>query len=123
MNYGDIIEYKDGTRDLHFEEAMKWAREHNTTFEEDVNARKLPLRFFIIGQEPVIPEPTEQEKIMKKVEEAHQFLTSTDWCIVKIAEAETVAEQAELREKYTDTIKKRKEARELINEYENSKED
>lgn len=67
------------------------------------------------------PEKPESLIIKEKVEEARAFLTSTDWCIVKIAEAETVEEQAELREKYADTIKKRKEARELINEYENSK--
>lgn len=68
------------------------------------------------------PEKPESLIIKEKVEEARTFLTSTDWCVVKIAEAETVEEQAELREKYADTIKKRKEARELINEYENSKE-
>lgn len=40
FNYNQTIEYIDGTRDLIFESAQKWAREHNTTFLEDVKKRK-----------------------------------------------------------------------------------
>ena len=39
FNYNQTIEYIDGTRDLNFEEARKWARENGTTFEEDITAR------------------------------------------------------------------------------------
>ena len=58
MNYGDIIEYLDGTLDKNFNEALKWAQEHNTTFEELMDRRDLPKRYFQIGEEPV---PTEDE--------------------------------------------------------------
>ena len=88
--YNQTIEYIDGTRDLNFEAAQKWAREHGTSFEEDVAKRepyeqeheetymnpttgtdevklvKTPTlkRFWIIGDEPkpyIHPEPSEDE--------------------------------------------------------------
>ena len=40
FTYNQIIEYIDGTRDLNFEAAQKWAREHGTSFEEDVSKRE-----------------------------------------------------------------------------------
>ena len=78
FTYNQIIEYIDGTRDLNFEAAQKWAREHGTSFEEDVSKRepyeqeheetymnpnigadevrlvKTPIlkRFWVIGDEP-----------------------------------------------------------------------
>lgn len=86
FNYNQTIEYIDGTRDLNFEAAQKWAREHGTTFEEDMDKRepyeqeheetymnpetgadevklvKTPTlkRFFVIGSEPVVETPPEQ---------------------------------------------------------------
>ena len=63
--YNQTIEYIDGTRDLNFEAAQKWAREHGTSFEEDVTARKMSgdklMRFFVIGDEPKPYVPTEDE--------------------------------------------------------------
>lgn len=70
MNYGDIIEYTDCTLDKNFDNARHWAEEHETTFEELVDKRNLPKRYFQIGPEPVkpvpppeppIPEPTEDD--------------------------------------------------------------
>ena len=58
MNYGDIIEYIDGSYDENFNEARKWAEQHNTTFEELIDRRDLPKRYFQIGEEPI---PTEDE--------------------------------------------------------------
>lgn len=58
MNYGDIIEYIDGTLDENFNEARRWAEQHNTTFEELIDRRDLPKRYFQIGEEPI---PTEDE--------------------------------------------------------------
>lgn len=87
FKYNQIIEYIDGTRDLNFEAAQRWAIEHRTTFEEEVDKRE-PYeqehqeewinptggtetrivktaslkRFFVIGDEPapiVLPEPHE----------------------------------------------------------------
>ena len=85
--YNQTIEYIDGTRDLNFEAAQKWAREHGTSFEEDVSKRepyeqeheetymnpttgadevrlvKTPTlkRFWVIGDEPKPYIPTEDE--------------------------------------------------------------
>ena len=76
--YNQTIEYIDGTRDLNFEAAQKWAREHGTSFEEDVAARKTVggklMRYFIIGSEPApvvvepapVPEPTVAELQARK---------------------------------------------------------
>ena len=58
MNYGDIIEYIDGTLDENFNEARRWAEQHNTTFEELIDRRDLPKRYFQIGEEHI---PTEDE--------------------------------------------------------------
>ena len=87
FTYNQTIEYIDGTRDLNFEAAQKWAREHGTSFEEDV-AKREPYeqehgetyidpttgetevktvssptlkRFFVIGDEPKPYVPTEDE--------------------------------------------------------------
>ena len=90
FTYNQTIEYIDGTRDLNFEAAQKWAREHGTSFEEDISKRepyeqeheetymnpstgtdevklvKTPTlkRFWVIGDEPkpyIPPEPSEDE--------------------------------------------------------------
>lgn len=90
FNFNQTIEYIDGTRDLNFEAAQRWAQEHGTSFEEDVSKReqyeqeheetymnpttgsddvrlvKTPTlkRFWVIGDEPkpyIPPEPSEDE--------------------------------------------------------------
>lgn len=47
FNYNDIIEYVDGTRDLHFEEARQWCNENNALFLEiapkDDNTRQFQI--------------------------------------------------------------------------------
>lgn len=86
FNYNQTIEYVDGTRDLNFEAARRWAQSNGTTFEEDISKRepyeleheetymnpetgatetrvvKSPSikRFFVIGDEPkpIVIEPT-----------------------------------------------------------------
>ena len=58
MNYGEIIEYIDGTLDENFNEARRWAEAHNVPFDELIDRRNLPKRYFQIGEEPV---PTEDE--------------------------------------------------------------
>lgn len=98
-NFNETIEYIDGTRDINLEAAQKWAREHGTTFEEDMDKRDLPKRFFGIGSEPVVetppeqpepPKPTEEEekeerKVLRIIE-LQNFLTATDWYSVRFAE-------------------------------------
>lgn len=101
--YNQTIEYIDGTRDLNFEAARKWAQEHGTTFEEDVSKREpyskkrietyinpetgaeeqqevdYPTlkRFFVIGDEPqpyTPPEPTVEELQAQKKAERNAIL-------------------------------------------------
>ena len=87
FTYNQKIEYIDGTRDLNFEAAQKWAQEHGTTFVEDDTKREpyeqeheetymnpttgetevktvsSPTfkRFFVIGDEPKPYTPTDDE--------------------------------------------------------------
>ena len=87
FTFNQAIEYIDGTRDLNFEAAQKWAQEHGTSFEEDVSKREpyeqeheetymnpttgetevktvsspTLKRFFVIGDEPKPYVPTEDE--------------------------------------------------------------
>ena len=82
FNFNQTIEYIDGTRDLNFEAAQKWAREHGTSFEEDVTARKMfgdkLMRFFVIGNEPKPYIPTEDELKAQVRSVRNQYLKQTD---------------------------------------------
>lgn len=96
--YNQTIEYEDCTRDLNFEAAQKWAQEHETSFEEDVAARKTLgdklMRYFVIGSEPApvvvepapVPEPTEEERNALRIAELQNYLNATDWYAVRFAE-------------------------------------
>lgn len=104
--YNQTIEYIDGTRDLNFEAAQKWAREHGTSFEEDVSKRepyeqeheetymnsttgedevrlvKTPTlkRFWVIGEEPkpyIPPEPTDEELQSRARQVRNSYMEST----------------------------------------------
>lgn len=92
FNYNQTIEYIDGTRDLNFEAARKWAQSNGTTFEEDIDARVtvsgVLKRYFVIGSEPEkpapiepppVPEPTQEEKEITARNERNQKLTFCDW--------------------------------------------
>lgn len=87
FNYNQTIEYIDGTRDLNFEAARRWAQSNGTTFEEDISKREpyeieheetymnpstgetevktvsspTIKRFFVIGDEPKPHVPTDDE--------------------------------------------------------------
>ena len=79
FNYGDIIEYIDGTYDPNFNEAKVWTEVHSTTFKEDLDRRDLPKRYFVIGPEPEpIPEPTieEQNEAIRAIREQLYIQTS-----------------------------------------------
>ena len=104
FTYNQTIEYIDGTRDLNFEAAQKWAREHGTSFEEDVSKRepyeqeheetymnpttgaddvrlvKTPTlkRFWVIGDEPKPYVPTEDELKAQVRAVRNQYLEQTD---------------------------------------------
>ena len=106
FNFNQTIEYIDGTRDLNFEAAQKWAREHGTSFEEDVSKRepyeqeheetymnpttgtdevklvKTPTlkRFWVIGDEPkpyIPPEPTDEELQSRARQVRNAYMEST----------------------------------------------
>ena len=104
FTYNQTIEYIDGTRDLNFEAAQKWAKEHGTSFEEDVSKRepyeqeheetymnpttgadevklvKTPTlkRFWVIGDEPKPYVPTEDELKARVRSVRNQYLKQTD---------------------------------------------
>lgn len=63
-------------------------------------------------------EELELREKRKQIAQAKQYLASTDWVIVKIAESTDESEIAELRQKYADIITERKAKRQLINELE-----
>lgn len=106
FNFNQTIKYIDGTRDLNFEAAQKWAQEHGTSFEEDVSKRepyeqeheetymnpttgadevklvKTPTikRFFVIGDEPkpyIPPEPTDEELQSRARQVRNSYMEST----------------------------------------------
>lgn len=64
------------------------------------------------------PEPTEKEIKQARVLELKQFLTSTDYVSCKLTEAIDETELQDLKEKYKDVLKKRREARAEINSLE-----
>lgn len=71
FKYGDIIEYIDCTEDLHFEAARDWAKQNNATFDELMDKRDLPKRYFQIN-EIVVPEPTTEE-LQVRVRQVRDF--------------------------------------------------
>jgi hypothetical protein len=76
-NYGDLIEYTDSTNDENFNNASRWAKEHYTTFTEDLELRNLPLRYFRIGEAPIPAEPPEVSEVSRR-EEILQELNEID---------------------------------------------
>ncbi len=65
-NYGDIIEYIDGTLDSNFNMAKKWAKDHNVSFNELLDRRNLPKRYFQIGEQ-YIPSEDDMKNMVRNV--------------------------------------------------------
>lgn len=65
-----------------------------------------------------IPAPTEQELAEREIAELKQYLADTDYIANKLIEAVDDAELSDLKEKYADVLKQRREARARINELE-----
>lgn len=129
FNYGDIIEYIDSTRDLHFEAASKWASTHNATFDELIDRReerdgKLYRYWQILKRpepEPYVPTPEEEaeRKRQERIRKLYQSLKETDYVALKLAEV--VAEKddealAQMLEEYADVLANRKAWREELSE-------
>lgn len=66
-----------------------------------------------------IPEPTKEEQAQYEIAELKQYLADTDYISNKLIEAVDDAEQRDLREKYAEVLKQRRQARVRINELEN----
>lgn len=116
FKYNQTIEYTDGTRDLNFEAARKWARENGTTFEEDIDARvtvgNVLKRYFVIGSEPEkpapiepppVPEPTQEEKEQAVRNERNLRLAYTDW--TQLPDAPLTAEQKAAYSAYRQALR------------------
>lgn len=61
------------------------------------------------------PQKSQEVINQERIAELKQLLSNTDYCILKIEEAVDEAEKQDLREKYADTIRARREARIEIN--------
>lgn len=75
-NYNQIIEYIDATWDENFNAAKEWALNHNTSFEELMDLRDLPKRYFQIGPE-YVPSEEHLKNLVRTVR--NQYLNSTDY--------------------------------------------
>lgn len=65
-----------------------------------------------------IPEPTKEEQAQFEIAELKQYLADTDYIANKLIEAVDDAELSDLKEKYADILRQRREARARINELE-----
>ena len=50
FNYGQIIEYIDGTYDENFDNAYQWCKDNNATFDELIEKRNDDKRYFQINE-------------------------------------------------------------------------
>ena len=133
--YNQTIEYIDGTRDLNFEAAQKWAQEHGTSFEEDVSKRepyeqeheetymnpttgedevklvKTPTlkRFWVIGDEPKPYVPTEDELKAQVRAVRNQYLEQTDK--VMLVDYPITDDERELYKQYREYLRTYPECR------------
>lgn len=130
FNYNDIIEYIDATYDENFEDAKHWCNENNAQLIELVERREEKeveepdvldnsktnkviklYRYFQIQENPKY-ESTHEELIQQEIQELKQYLTQTDYIVIKIAEGEEPTAHA------LEVISERKRARARINELE-----
>lgn len=65
-----------------------------------------------------IPAPTEQKLADREIAELKQYLADTDYIANKLIEAVDDSELSDLKEKYADVLRQRREARARINELE-----
>lgn len=111
MNYGDIIEYIDGTRDLHFEEARNWCKSNGATFDELIERRDLPKRYFQINKIPEPPAPTEEQQRQKRAFAYQQEVDPITAHIQRLrdeeGEEEKIKELIEQRKQKVEEIKER----------------
>lgn len=116
FNHNDIIEYIDDTFDENFEEAKKWAKEHNTTLEELVERRIVRdgslYRYFQIGCDFRASEPTEEQIKAQRITQLKRQSSLTDYAVIKIAEGVAT------KDEYAELIAQRQQWRQEINSLE-----
>ena len=74
--------------------------------------------YYIKGYAPQLPPPTDEELKQREIGELMSFLYQTDYISHKLIEAVDDAELNDLKEKYADVLRQRREARARINELE-----
>lgn len=74
--------------------------------------------YYIKGYAPQLPPPTDEELKQREIGELMSFLYQTDYISHKLIEAIDDSELNDLKEKYADVLRQRREARARINELE-----
>lgn len=97
LNDNTTIPIVDGNVD--YEDYKQWIAEGNTPEPEFTE------------------EEIAQQELNKQIQEAKQYLTDTDWIVVKLQEAQLLGSDiSEMLTKYSTELTKREECRALINE-------
>lgn len=100
FDYNQRINYIDGTFDVNFNNARRWALEHKTTFLEDMKVRDLPNRVFVIG--PRI-KPTEEELKAQVRAVRNGYLQDTDRYMLE--DYPVTSEEKELCKQYRQYLR------------------
>jgi len=110
--------YKDqnGRPAYNLKEPLANVLEDTTGYVEITKAEWDELTY-VAPHVPTAAELAREEKL-NAIAAAKAYLASTDYIVIKIAEAEDAEEIASIREEYADIIAERKAKRALINELE-----
>ena len=107
---------KDGKAAYNLKEPLENILEDTTGYVE-ITKEEWDQLTYIPPYVPTKEELAREEKL-NAISAAKAYLASTDYIVIKIAEAEDAEEIASIREEYADTIVERKAKRALINELE-----
>ena len=77
FNYGQIIEYQDGTYSEEFNQAAIWCRQNDATLDELIENRKDGMRYFQINEMPKELTEVEPEEEPLTVEEQNEEIRKT----------------------------------------------
>jgi hypothetical protein len=122
FEYNQIIEYIDGTRDLNYEEAKRWASSNNAKLIEGeyerktIDGKSYLLRKFTIVENPEIvisEEEQNRQNILMQINTLKNNLKEYDYIGVKIATGCATIEE------YSNQIAQCQEWRKQINDLEN----
>lgn len=81
-DYGQIIQYIDGSWDENFNEARRWCKSNKATFDELIERRKDGKRYFQINKIPE-PEParllSRKNRLMRKNGRRNTLTSESIW--------------------------------------------